>query len=353
MPFARSASQQSRKLSPLATARLTAISLPSGSTAIPFAFLKGASADHGDLTMIVHRPAPPKKKVADPVPPVKTNSTSLLAMKKKQDAKASTKKKFVVEERVSDIRFSPDDTHLAVASRDNCIYIFNVTDNYRRVGVLRGHTSYITHIDWSADGHFLQTTSGDYELLYWQAPTRTNFEKAHDCWLAATAPSCSWRRERRWEQSRDMTDLADYSWHTWTCTLGYPVMGIWPPYSDGTDVNAVDRSSDGKLIVSAEDTFHVALFRNPCLKGAERKVFRGHMSHVMRVKFTAADDDFVVSVGGLDCCAFQWKRKRAAADENDAEQQEMDNLAEATNTSAGAIPMEVEPPRIAQLRRWQ
>lgn len=31
----------------------------------------------------------------------------------------------------------------------------------------------------------------------------------------------------------------DTLWDGWSCTLGFPVMGIWQDYSDGTDINAV------------------------------------------------------------------------------------------------------------------
>ena len=34
--------------------------------------------------------------------------------------------------------------------------------------------------------------------------------------------------------------------------------------------------------------------------------FKGHMSHVMSVRWSK-DDTYLFSVGGLDCCTFQWK----------------------------------------------
>jgi hypothetical protein len=37
---------------------------------------------------------------------------------------------------------------------------------WRQQAVLSGHTSYLTHVDWSADGQFLQSTDGANELLY-------------------------------------------------------------------------------------------------------------------------------------------------------------------------------------------
>lgn len=61
-------------------------------------------------------------------------------------------------------------------------------------------------------------------------------------------------------------DTRDVQWHTWTCILGFPVMGIWPKNSDGTDVNSLDRSKSGQLLVTADDFGLVKLFNYPCVK---------------------------------------------------------------------------------------
>ena len=46
--------------------------------------------------------------------------------------------------------------------------------------MLQGHSSYVTHVDWSVDGSVLQSTDGANELLYWDAcgrrmPSATDF----------------------------------------------------------------------------------------------------------------------------------------------------------------------------------
>lgn len=45
----------------------------------------------------------------------------------------------------------------------------------------------------------------------------------------------------------------DEEWITWTNVLGFPVMGIWPDYSDGTDINAAHRSPCGRYVLTCDD----------------------------------------------------------------------------------------------------
>ena len=63
-----------------------------------------------------------------------------------------------------------DGSRLAIGSRDNFVYIYTVNDDaseVTKVGKCSGHSSYITHIDWSKDGQYLRSNSGDYEVLFW------------------------------------------------------------------------------------------------------------------------------------------------------------------------------------------
>ena len=44
-----------------------------------------------------------------------------------------------------------------------------------------------------------------------------------------------------------------------TCPFGWPVAGIWPPSSDGTDINALDRSPQGTVLATGDDFAKVRL----------------------------------------------------------------------------------------------
>jgi WD40 repeat protein len=73
-------------------------------------------------------------------------------------------------EEISDIKFSPSNNRLAVGSADSHIYVYKCSlapgaCSLRSLHRLSGHSSHITHLDWSNDSNLLQSTCGAYELL--------------------------------------------------------------------------------------------------------------------------------------------------------------------------------------------
>uniref|UniRef100_A0A8C1L681 EMAP like 2 n=1 Tax=Cyprinus carpio TaxID=7962 RepID=A0A8C1L681_CYPCA len=184
---------------------------------------------------------------------------------------------------ISVVKYSPDGAYLAVASHDNFVYIYSVTENgrkYSRVGKCTGHSSFVTHLDWSTDSQFIVTNSGDYEILFWEASSGKHITSADA--------------------------VRNLEWATSTCVLGFSVFGIWPEGADGTDINAVCRSHDNKLLASADDFGKVHLFSNPCSQPrASSHIYGGHSSHVTNVAFLH-DDSHLLSTGGKDTSILQW-----------------------------------------------
>ncbi|XP_071401980.1 echinoderm microtubule-associated protein-like 1, partial [Centroberyx affinis] len=187
-------------------------------------------------------------------------------------------------EQLSVMRYGPDGNFLAIGSHDNYIYIYAVTENgrkYSRVGKCSGHSSFITHLDWSVDSQYLVSNSGDYEILYW-------------------IPSVC-------KQVVSVETTRDIPWATYTCTLAFQVFGLWPDGSDGTDINAVCRSNEKSLLVTGDDFGKVHLFSYPCSQfRAPSHAYGGHSSHVTNVNFLY-DDSFLVSTGGKDMSVMQWR----------------------------------------------
>uniref|UniRef100_A0A8D3A590 EMAP like 3 n=1 Tax=Scophthalmus maximus TaxID=52904 RepID=A0A8D3A590_SCOMX len=188
-------------------------------------------------------------------------------------------------EQLSVMRYSPDGSFLAVGSHDNFIYIYNVTESgrrYSRFGKCNGHSSFITHLDWSKDGKYIMSNSGDYEILYWDI-----------------AAGCKLLRNR--------FESKDREWASYTCVLGFHVMGVWLEGSDGTDINALCRSHSERMVAVADDFCKVHLFQYPCPKPkAPSHKYEGHGSHVTNVCFTHSDSH-LLSMGGKDTCILQWK----------------------------------------------
>lgn len=95
-------------------------------------------------------------------------------------------------------------------------------------------------------------------------------------------------------------NVSDVRWKTHTCVLGFNVMGIWPPYSDGTDINAVDCNAGRGICVTGGDDGLVRLANYPCVvKHAPNRETTGHSSHVMNVKLMR-NGQLLMSVGGHD-----------------------------------------------------
>eukprot|EP00918_Siedleckia_nematoides_P052430 GHVU01114563.1.p1 GENE.GHVU01114563.1~~GHVU01114563.1.p1 ORF type:complete len:208 (+),score=29.15 GHVU01114563.1:487-1110(+) len=201
---------------------------------------------------------------------------------------------------------------IAAGSRDDNIYIYSCDMSVNEVSgkgrnivqegrcilramhKLRGHSSTITHLDWSEDSRLLQSTSQAYELLYWDV-------KAGTPHLLGGAQS----------------NNADIRWKTNHCVLGFNVMGIWPPYSDGTDVNAIDVATERGIVATANDTDGlVKLFNFPCVvKNAPAKDYTGHSSHVTNIKFMRGGGT-LMTTGGHDSSVVVWDVVRNAEVDN-------------------------------------
>ena len=181
---------------------------------------------------------------------------------------------------ITDLRYSPDGSMLAAANAERHIELYSVgLQRYTRAARCVGHSALVRHVDWSRDGTTLQSNCSAYETLHWNGRNGKQ--------VTATQ--------------------RDTSWHTWTCALGFTVMGIWPADADGTDINSLDRDSEGALVATGDDRGTVKLFNYPCVVAdAPHRAYSGHSLHVMCVRFSA-ESAWLASAGGADRSVMQFR----------------------------------------------
>jgi echinoderm microtubule-associated protein-like 6 len=184
------------------------------------------------------------------------------------------------QQSITDLKYSPNGKTLAAASMDRHIDLYAVGQQcYTKVARCNGHSSVVRQLDWSSNGSVIQSVCSAYEILHWNGHNGKQITSSQH----------------------------DTAWHTWTCCLGFPVMGIWPDGADGSDVNAVDRDPSGTLLATADDRGLVKLFNYPCIvKDAPHRAYIGHASHVAAVRFNC-DGSWLASAGCSDRSVFQFK----------------------------------------------
>ncbi|RHZ16813.1 hypothetical protein DYB31_000588 [Aphanomyces astaci] len=184
-------------------------------------------------------------------------------------------------EGVSVLKYSPDGKYLAVGAKDNCMHVFD--DSYKKVSKCEGHATYVSHIDWSVDGHLMQTNSADGEILYWQV---------HGASV---------------RQITDSVVMRDILWDRWSCVFGWPVQGIWADDSACSDVSTVTlldvapkykhRPADVHNVLVA-DRSDLRCFRWPCMKSAQSYTYHGHAANITCI--LTWKEHSIVTLGGSD-----------------------------------------------------
>lgn len=199
------------------------------------------------------------------------------------------------------VKYSPDGKYLAAGSKDCQVIIYSVKDGYEEYGKNKQHKSPINHMDWSADSKILQSNDSMSQLQYFNIDTKDSVVKG-------------------------LSEYKDVKWHTWTCLSGWPVLGIWAPTSDGTDINSVDRSQAMTTLATGDDFGKVKLFKYPSvIEFSSCNSFSGHSSLVSAVRFSTSQNH-LISIGATDKAIFQWKYIKKGEDENKMSMLDQDDL---------------------------
>lgn len=208
---------------------------------------------------------------------------------------------------IQEIKFSPNGLFLAACSHDKNMYVFSIPDNddfdtWRDClsapkYTFSKHSSAVLHVDFSSDCKYFMTNCQAGELLFGHLESgvqETSASKLADYNNLPGNDDCD-----------DNGSSEQGFWFTQTCKLGWPVQGIFPPGSDLSDINAVDRDISWKYLATSDDFGEVKIYRFPCIfDKAKAIIARGHSSHVTNVRWTASN--MLISVGGNDKCVFIW-----------------------------------------------
>ena len=190
--------------------------------------------------------------------------------------------------RVQTLQFSSCSKYLAVGGADQIVDIYS-TSEFRKVCECKGNTSVVLSIDWSTDSEYIQTSSQDYNLFYFKIPSG---------------------------EIANPEDLKDKTWTTMTSFLGWSIQGVWPKGSDGSDINSITRSHNGKLIASTDEYGFVRVLNYPCIgSGLDKDGNLPRRPHCItgsgqRSVTNAAwthNDQILLTTGGEDLSVFQWK----------------------------------------------
>ncbi|XP_078336685.1 echinoderm microtubule-associated protein-like CG42247 isoform X3 [Crassostrea virginica] len=184
---------------------------------------------------------------------------------------------------INTLKYSPDNAMLAVGCDDGHIHVFYVHDEgqiYRKNNIiLRGHSKFVTNLDWSTDSRYLQSTDGDFELFYWNIQ----------------------RMERE-----DPRTLRDCNWQTYTCCAGHPLMGPWTSCDAGENVSVVARSNYREILVTGDNTGRIKVFKYPASTTMPAcRWTKLYSSTVTALEFLY-DDSFAVSAAGKSPVLAQW-----------------------------------------------
>ena len=124
------------------------------------------------------------------------------------------------------------------------------------------------------------------------------------------------------ERIKDVMELRDVEWASFTMPVGWPVQGLWSLTKEGVTVDALDRSPAGTLLAAGSATGELLVTSAPCLDYSKRRTIRalGHSGAVANVRIaqraSATRKEIengelgelsVVSVGGTDRSLLLWK----------------------------------------------
>eukprot|EP00760_Papus_ankaliazontas_P027294 PhM_4_TR3259/c0_g1_i1/m.70473/K18598/EML6; echinoderm microtubule-associated protein-like 6 len=192
---------------------------------------------------------------------------------------------------VTVMKFSPDGTHLAVASgKEHAVEVYALEGSavLRRLGRTR-HPGAVMHLDWSSDGEYFQTDDDTKHHLYF----------TRDC-VRVKDPH---------------TTCAALCFEPWTCKYGHSVQGVWQDNMAPDDVASVIATERNDLCFVGDADGSVKVYTYPTVgKLASHRRYKGHGPNVSSVVLNF--DRTMLLTTSSDGCVFQWAVKECPVVQN-------------------------------------
>ena len=143
-----------------------------------------------------------------------------------------------------------------------------------------GHTSYVTHLDWSSDSQFLRSNSADHEVLFWNGAVCRSV--------------------------RDVETIREMSWETNDCPVSWGSLGVWGEGPECPEVGSTSRNQERELLAAGDAAGRVRLYTFPASQPKSLfHAFTGHSSAVTKVAWMT-DSSKLITAGGKDTALLQW-----------------------------------------------
>ena len=188
---------------------------------------------------------------------------------------------------ISSIKFNPDGDMIAAASTNGSIYLFKVSRDgnaYKKAGKMSDGQQ-LGEVDWDREGEFLQTSSKDFNLQFWNGSS----------FKVEKVPSML--REKEWVDS--------------TVLVGWSSAGIWGNhnYPGPLTPTSVHAAPSAGLLASGDSEGCLRLFSHPCTsQKAEFHQQRLVSGPVHAVRFFW-DASYLLASGGQQGAVFKFRLK--------------------------------------------
>ena len=190
---------------------------------------------------------------------------------------------------ISAVKFNLDGDVVAAASNNGSIYLYKVSRDgnaYKKLGKMSDGQQ-LAEVDWDQSGDYLQTSSRDFNLQFWNASS----------YKVEKVPSLL--REREWADP--------------TCLVGWAVAGIWGNHHytapAPATITALHAAPQAQLLATGDSSGWLRLFLHPCTSPrAEFHQVKLVSGPLHCLKFVCDDSHLLVG-GGREAALFKFRLK--------------------------------------------